>query len=219
MKNVRLAPPKLPLGSQNAWRWHQARNWGLLSSAGRRLEQASRSPHYRHFSLSQILPVWQGETPRAARPCDPRAAEAVERPAATLSRVIDPIDRSSPTTKSAKNTRRGTWERTAFTRKVIAPVCPTASLSLGSLRSLWLSCSGTEILASWHLCALALMQLPFFSLNRALRRNLASSRETKACVLASRSRKRCSTRASSCLRCLRRKGQCQGRAGTARGPN
>ena len=109
--------------------------------------------------MSQILPVWPGETPTAARPSNPRAAETVETPAATASRVLDPINRSSPTTKSAKNARRGTWERTGLTRKVFAPVCPTASLSLGSLRSLWLSCSGTEILASWHPCAFALIQL------------------------------------------------------------
>ena len=128
-----------------------------LPYSGRR---AGVSPHYRHSSLSQILPVWPGETPKAARPCNPRAAEAVETPLATLSRVLDPIRRSSPTTKSTKNARRGTWERTGLTRKVFAPVCPTASLSLGSLRSLWLSCSGTEILASWHLCAIALIQLP-----------------------------------------------------------
>jgi hypothetical protein len=28
-----------------------------------------------------------------------------------------------------------------FTRQVIAPVCPSACVSLGSLRSLWLNCS------------------------------------------------------------------------------
>jgi hypothetical protein len=33
------------------------------------------------------------------------------------------------------------------------------SLSLDSLRSLWLSCTGPEIVASWHLCAFALPQL------------------------------------------------------------
>jgi hypothetical protein len=120
----------------------------------------SKRPHYRHFWMSQILPVWQGETPTAARLCNPRAAETVETPAATLSRVLDPINRCSPTTKSAKNARRGNCERTALTRKVIAPVCPSASVSLGSLRPLWLSCSGSEIFASWHLCAIALMQLP-----------------------------------------------------------
>ena len=39
--------------------------------------------------MSQIQPSCQGETPAAARPCNPRAAETLEKPAATLSRVPD----------------------------------------------------------------------------------------------------------------------------------
>jgi hypothetical protein len=83
--------------------------------------------------MSQILPIWQGETPTAVGPCNPRAAETMVAPAATLSRVLDTTYRSSPTTRSAKNARRGTWERAAPTRKVIAPVCLTACVSSGSL--------------------------------------------------------------------------------------
>src|ERR1019366_3712781 len=39
--------------------------------------------------MRQISPVWQRETPKAGRPCHPGAAEPVETPGATLSRVRD----------------------------------------------------------------------------------------------------------------------------------
>src|ERR1035441_8826159 len=39
--------------------------------------------------MRQISPVWQRETPKAGRPCHPGAAEPVETPDATLSRVRD----------------------------------------------------------------------------------------------------------------------------------
>jgi hypothetical protein len=39
--------------------------------------------------MRQISPVWQRETPKAGRPCHPGAAETVETPGATLSRVRD----------------------------------------------------------------------------------------------------------------------------------
>ena len=44
---------------------------------------------------------------------------------------------------------RGTWERAAPTRKVIAPVWLTARVSLGSLCSLWLSCSVLSSEQNW----------------------------------------------------------------------
>jgi copper/silver efflux system protein len=45
--------------------------------------------------MSQILPGRQLETPKAARPCNPRAAEAVETPITTLSRVLDTLQKTA----------------------------------------------------------------------------------------------------------------------------
>lgn len=106
--------------------------------------------------MSQILPVWHGKTPTANRPRNPRAAETVKKPAATPSHVDHPINRLSPTAKSAKNARRGTLEGTAFTRKLIVHVCLTACVSLSSLRSLWLTCS---VLSSEQNCSAKVKQL------------------------------------------------------------
>src|ERR1019366_9436582 len=65
--------------------------------------------------MRQISPVWQRETPKAARPCHPGAAEAVETPGATLSRVRDaprtgvpgPNSPAEPTKGSSNQLRRG----------------------------------------------------------------------------------------------------------------
>ena len=44
--------------------------------------------------MRQISPVWQRETRKAGQPCHPGAAEAVETPGATLSRVRDVLGRN-----------------------------------------------------------------------------------------------------------------------------
>src|ERR1035441_7740487 len=65
--------------------------------------------------MRQISPVWQRETPEAGRPCHPGAAEAVETPGATLSRVRDtpltgvpgPNSPAEPTRVLGNQLRRG----------------------------------------------------------------------------------------------------------------
>ena len=71
--------------------------------------------HYWNFWMRQISPVWQRETPKAGRPCHPGAAEAVETPGATLSRVRDtprtgvpgPNSPAEPTKGSSQSTPPG----------------------------------------------------------------------------------------------------------------
>src|ERR1035438_5548179 len=46
--------------------------------------------------MRQISPFWQRETPKAVRPCHPGAAEAVETPGATLSRVREGVVEERP---------------------------------------------------------------------------------------------------------------------------
>jgi hypothetical protein len=53
----------------------------------------------------------------------------------------EPKNSSRLTTKSTKNARKGVGAERVFTRLVIAPVCPNASFTLGSLCSLRLNCS------------------------------------------------------------------------------
>jgi hypothetical protein len=87
MKNVRLAPAQVAFGFPKRLAVAPGSKLGLFIIGW---PEAGASPHYQLFSLSQILPVWQGETPTAARPCNPRAAETVERPAAAFSESLIP---------------------------------------------------------------------------------------------------------------------------------
>src|ERR1019366_3483062 len=119
----------------------QYRIQNFLRAAAGSSKRVSVNPHYRHFWTRQILLVWQGDTSTAARPCNPRAAEAVETPAATLSRVLDPITRSSPTTKSTARQRRNRKRQNHYRTESLRTAPPSLSLCMILSRhdSVWLA--------------------------------------------------------------------------------
>jgi hypothetical protein len=53
------------------------------------------------------LPIWQREPPKAARPCNPKAAEAVETPAATFNRVLHTLRADVPNPNSPTEPAKG----------------------------------------------------------------------------------------------------------------
>ena len=69
----------------------------LFSPPASRLECSRMVPAgYRFIVRRADSPVWQRETPKADRPCQPGAADAVETPGTTLCRVRDTLRTGVP---------------------------------------------------------------------------------------------------------------------------